>query len=302
MPLLVTGTIGIDTVETPTASAEGVSGGSCAYFAAAAAFHHNPIRIVGAVGGDWPAEHKAILESIDGLCLEGLEERSESRTFAWGGKYFDNMNQRETLFTELGVLEEAPPIIPDSYKDSRVIFLANSHPSIQLDLLNNFPNRQLAVADTMDLWINIANDELHELFKHIDGLVINDSEAEQLTDISDPIEAAKELITRGPSFVIVKLGEHGSILVHPDGEYQIPAVALSPEQVIDPTGAGDSFAGGFLGHLASCDEVAFENMKDAMQWGTITASFTLQSFGLDGLAKATNNQLEERMASFTQTV
>ncbi|MBI68625.1 MAG: sugar kinase [Phycisphaerae bacterium] len=302
MPLLVTGTIGIDTVETPTASAEGVSGGSCAYFAAAAAFHHNPIRIVGAVGGDGPAEHKSILESIEGLCLDGLEERSESKTFAWGGKYFDNMNQRETLFTELGVLEEAPPAIPDSYGDSRVIFLANSHPSIQLDLLSNFPSRQLAVADTMDLWINIANDELHELFNHIDGLVINDSEAEQLTDISDPIEAAKELITRGPSFVIVKLGEHGAILVHPDGVYQIPAVALSPEQVIDPTGAGDSFAGGFLGHLASCDEITFDAMKEAMKWGTITASFTLQSFGLDGLASTTKDQMQERMASFEQTV
>ena len=302
MPLLVTGTIGIDTVETPTASAEGVSGGSCAYFAAAAAFHHNPIRIVGAVGGDWPAEHKSILKSINGLCLDGLEEREQSKTFAWGGKYFDNMNERETLFTELGVLEEAPPSIPASYQDSRVIFLANSHPSIQLDLLNSFPSRQLAVADTMDLWINIANDELHELFKHIDGLVINDSEAQQLTDINDPIEAAQELIRRGPSFVIVKLGEHGSILVHPDGEYQIPAVALSQEQVVDPSGAGDSFAGGFLGHLASCDEVSFENMKNAMKWGTITASFTLQSFGLEGLANATKEQMQERMSSFEQTL
>ena len=148
MPLLVTGTIGIDTVHTPTAKAEEVSGGSCAYFAAAATFHHNPVRIVGAVGGDWPNDHAALLESIDGLCLEGLERRSDSKTFAWGGRYFDNMNQRETLFTELGVLEEAPPEVPESYADSRLIFLANSHPSVQMDLLNKFPDRQLAVADT----------------------------------------------------------------------------------------------------------------------------------------------------------
>ena len=140
------------------------------------------------------------------------------------------------------------------------------------------------------------------MFKHINGLVINDSEAQQLTDINDPIEAAQELITRGPSFVIVKLGEHGSILIHPDGEYQIPAVALNQEQVVDPTGAGDSFAGGFLGHLASCEEISFENMKDAMKWGTITASFTLQSFGLEGLASATKEQMQERMSSFEQTL
>ena len=177
MPLLVTGTIGIDTVYTPTAKAEEVSGGSCAYFAAAAAFHHKPIRIVGAVGGDWPEDHAKLLESIDGLCLDGLERRSESKTFAWGGRYFDNMNQRETLFTELGVLDEAPPEVPASYSDSRIIFLANSHPSVQLDLLKQFPNRELAVADTMDLWINIARDELLTLLKEIDGFILNDAEA-----------------------------------------------------------------------------------------------------------------------------
>jgi len=255
---------------------------------------------VGAVGDDWPEAHAQLLESIEGLCLDGLERRSGSKTFAWGGKYFDNMNQRETLFTELGVLEEAPPEVPDSYRDSRIIFLANSHPSIQLDLLNQFPNRTLAVADTMDLWINIANDELNELFKHIDGLIINDSEAEQLTNQSDPITSAKELIKRGPQFVIVKKGEHGAILVHPDGELTLPAFKLKPSEVIDPTGAGDSFAGGFLGHLASCDTIDFNAMKEAMAWGTITASFTLQSFGLEGLVSTSKQQLQERMQAFNE--
>jgi len=302
MPLLVTGTIGIDTVHTPTASAEGVSGGSCAYFAAAAAFHHNPIRIVGVVGGDWPESHAQLLESIEGLCLEGLERRQDSKTFAWGGKYFDNMNQRETLFTELGVLEEAPPKVPESYGDSRIIFLANSHPSIQLDLLNQFPNRTLAVADTMDLWINVASDQLHELFKNIDGLIINDAEAQQLTNQSDPIIAAKELIELGPQFVIVKKGEHGAIIVHPDGELILPAFSLEASKVVDPTGAGDSFAGGFLGHLASCETIEFNSMKEAMAWGTITASFALQSFGLEGLVSTTNEQLQERMDSFNKIV
>ncbi len=298
MPLLVTGTIGIDTVHTPSAKAEKVSGGSCAYFAAAAAFHHQPIRIVGAVGGDWPDNHATLLESIDGLCLEGLERRSESKTFAWGGRYFDNMNQRETLFTELGVLEEAPPEVPDSYSDSRLIFLANSHPSVQLDLLHKFPNRQLAVADTMDLWINIARDELLALFKEIDGLIINDSEAEQLTEIKNPISAAREIITMGPSFVIVKKGEHGAVLVHKDGVAVVPAFPLELEGVIDPTGAGDSFAGGFMGFLASSGKLDFKTMQESMAWGTVTASFTLGSFGLDGLCSTSRAELDSRMNEF----
>ena len=301
MPLLVTGTIGIDNVETPHGKVEGVSGGSCAYFAAAAALHHKPIRIVGAVGGDWPTEHANLLESIDGLCLDGLERRKDSKTFAWSGKYFDNLNHRETIFTELGVLEESPPIVPDAYQDSRIIFLANSHPSIQINFLNQFPNRTLSVADTMDLWISTARNELCELFKTLDGLIINDSEATQLTNLEDPIEAAKELVRHGPKFVIVKKGEHGAIIVHPDGTFSLPACAMKSSEVIDPTGAGDSFAGGFLGHLAACETIDFEAMRMAMMWGTITASFTLQSFGLDGLVKTTREQLQARMNTF-QTI
>lgn len=300
MPLLVTGTIGIDTVHTPTAKAEKVSGGSCAYFAAAAAFHHSPVRIVGAVGGDWPEAHAKLLASIDGLCLEGLERRSESKTFAWGGRYFDNMNQRETLFTELGVLEEAPPSVPASYSDSRLIFLANSHPSVQLDLLRKFPNRTLAVADTMDLWINIAREELLTLFKEIDGLIINDSEATQLTDITNPITAARAIIKMGPSFVIVKKGEHGAVLVHKDGIAVLPAFPLEEDQVIDPTGAGDSFAGGFMGYVAAKGTSDFATMQTGIAWGTVTASFTLGSFGLDGLVATTREELHARMQDFKE--
>ncbi len=300
MPLLVTGTIGIDTVHTPTAKVDAVSGGSCAYFAAAAAFYHTPVRVVGAVGGDWPKEHSTLLESIDGLCLDGLERRANSKTFAWGGRYFDNMNQRETLFTELGVLEEAPPNVPESYSDSRLIFLANSHPSVQLDLLSKFPNKQLAVADTMDLWINIAREELLTLFKEIDGLIINDAEAEQLTEISNPISAARAIIEMGPSFVIVKKGEHGAVLVHQDGIAVVPAFPLELEGVVDPTGAGDSFAGAFMGHIAASGECSFDAMQTAMAFGTVTASYTLQSFGLDGLVSTTPEALKNRMNDFKE--
>ena len=292
MPLLVTGTIGIDTVHTPTAIAEEVSGGSCAYFAAAAAFQHKPVRIVGAVGGDWPTEHAVLLESIEGLCLEGLERRSNSKTFAWGGRYFDNMNQRETLFTELGVLDEAPPEVPDSYSDSRLIFLANSHPAVQLDLLAKFPDRQLAVADTMDLWINIARDELLSLFKEIDGLIINDSEAEQLTEINNPISAALAIIAMGPHFVIIKKGEHGAVLVHRDGIAVVPAFPLDVDGVIDPTGAGDSFAGGFMGYLSQTNKPDF---LEAVVVGSAMASFCVEGFGLESLLKTTPSLLYRRV-------
>ncbi len=208
------------------------------------------------------------------------------------------MNQRETLFTELGVLEEAPPKVPSSYSDSRLIFLANSHPSVQIDLLQKFPDRQLAVADTMDLWINIAREELLALFKEIDGLIINDSEAEQLTEISNPITAARAIIEMGPSFVIVKKGEHGAVLVHKEGIAVVPAFPLDADGVIDPTGAGDSFAGGFMGHIARAGNIDFESMQEGMAWGTVTASFTLGSFGLDGLCATTRDQLDTRMKEF----
>jgi len=196
------------------------------------------------------------------------------------------------------VLEEAPPAVPDSYRDSGYIFLANTHPEVQLELLSHFPDRKLAVADSMDLWINIAHDELMQLFKHIDGLVINDSEAEQLTDITNPISAARKIIELGPSFVIVKKGEHGAILVHEDGVATMPAYPADHQQVIDPTGAGDSFAGGFMGYIASTGKTEFRSLQTAMAWGTVTASFVIESFGLDGLANATKEDLANRLKFF----
>ncbi|TVQ53231.1 MAG: sugar kinase [Phycisphaerales bacterium] len=297
MSLLVTGTIGIDTVHTPTGKAEKVLGGSCAYFAAASSFH-SPVRVVGAVGGDWPEDHRKVFSSFPNICLKGLEERKDSRTFAWGGRYFENMNERETLFTELGVLEEPPPQVPEEYRDSKYIFLANTHPEVQLELLSHFPDRKLAVADTMDLWINIAHDELLKLFRELDGIVINDQEAEQLTEISNAISAARKIIEMGPSFVVVKKGEHGAILVHENGVATMPAYPSDLQQVIDPTGAGDSFAGGMMGYLASKDAADFRSIQTSLAWGTVTASFTLESFGLDGLLNTTRDEIQNRMKVF----
>ncbi|MHC4651995.1 MAG: PfkB family carbohydrate kinase [Planctomycetota bacterium] len=228
MTLLVTGTIGIDTVLTPTATADKALGGSCAYFAAAASLF-GPVRVVAAVGGDWPDAHRAILEGFDNICLKGLERRPDSRTFAWGGRYLGNMNERETLFTELGVLEEDPPAVPPAYRDTEFVFVANTHPSVQAGLLSHFPDRKLAVADTMNLWIATAHAELMEVLGQVDGLVLNDSEAIQLTEIANAVSAARRILDFGPSFVVVKKGEHGAVLVHRDGVATVPGL---------PRGAG----------------------------------------------------------------
>ncbi len=300
MSLLVTGTIGIDTVHTPTGKAERVLGGSCAYFAAATSFF-SPVRVVAAVGGDWPAEHRAILQRFKNINLDGLEVRPDSRTFAWGGRYLDNMNDRETIFTQLGVVEETPPAIPKSYSDSRFIFLANTHPAVQLGLLKQFPKRTLAVADTMDLWINIAKPELLELLKHVDGVVLNYSEAEQLSGVRNAVTACRRILDMmgpGPKFVINKKGEHGAILVHKDGIATMPAFPAEVHQVVDPTGAGDSFAGGLMGSLAAANRIDIQSLQTAMAWGTVAASFTIESFGLDRLLHITRADIDSRMLKF----
>ena len=307
MSLLVTGTIGIDTVETPAGRAERVLGGSCAYFAAAASLH-TPVRVVGAVGGDWPPAHREQLKRFKNVDLAGLEVRPDSKTFAWGGRYFDNMNERETLFTQLGVVGEAPPPIPPQFKDSQYIFLANTHPGVQLQFLSNFPQRKLAVADTMDLWINTARADLEKLLTQVNGIVLNFSEAEQLTGVRNAITACRKIVTMmgrntaGPKFAVNKKGEHGAIMVHGEGigggVATMPAFPAELHQVIDPTGAGDSFAGGFMGHIAAQDKTDFETMQSALAWGTVTASFTIESFGLDRLAQISRREINDRMRQF----
>jgi len=297
MSLIVTGTIGIDTLHAPTGSAEGVLGGSCSYFAAAASFL-TPVRLVGAVGGDFPETHASLLGSFKGVCLQGLERRAASRTFAWGGRYLDDMNRRETLFTELGVLEEAPPKVPAAYSDSRFVFLGNTHPSVQLDLLRQFPKRALAVCDTMDLWINVARPELLALFREVDGVVLNDQEAMQLTEARNAVSAGKAILDLGPRFLVVKKGEHGAILVHREGVATLPAYPADATQVVDPTGAGDTFAGGLMAHVARTGNGDLATVQQGMAWGTVMASFTIEAFGLERLRRLDAKQINERMQRF----
>ncbi|MFK7959388.1 MAG: PfkB family carbohydrate kinase [Phycisphaerales bacterium] len=297
MSLIATGSIGIDTVHTDHGSAEKVLGGSCAYFAAAAC-HQAPVRIVAAVGGDWPDEHRGTLAAFDGIDQAGLEERPDSTTFAWGGRYETDMNDRETLFTDLGVLDEPGPAVPESFRDSQYVFLANTHPAEQARLLEHFPDRKIAVVDTMDLWINIAHDDLTTLLQRVDGLVLNDAEAALLTERRNPVTAGRRLLEMGPKFVVVKKGEHGCLLVHQDGLAALPAFPRPQESVVDPTGAGDSFAGGMMGYLAREDRTDMEAIQTALAWGTVTASFTIESFSLGGLIGVDRAAIDERMEAF----
>lgn len=312
MPLIVTGTVGIDTVYTPHGHREKVLGGSCTYFAAAASFY-TPVRIVAAVGEDFPNEFRGTLGRFQGIDASGLEVRRGSKTFAWGGKYHENMNSRETLFTELGVLAERPPEIPAGFKDSQFVFLANTHPGVQLMMLESLPKRRLVVADTMDLWINIARTELDLLLTKIDGLVLNYDEAELLTGKANTVAAARHVLRMGPKFVVVKKGEHGCILVHRDGIAALPAYPT--EEVVDPTGAGDSFAGGMMGHIAAAEgtqarrhtgtqgeATSFQTLREALAHGTVVASFNIESFSLERLATLTRPELERRYEEFVRMV
>lgn len=307
MPLIVTGTIGIDTVETPIGRAERVLGGSATYFSAAASFFA-PVRLVAAVGGDFHESHRTTFARFPNVSIIGMDERPNSKTFAWGGKYLDDMNIRETLFTELGVLAEHPPATPAEYRDSKYVFLANTHPAVQRELLEGFPDRALAVADTMNLWIETARNDLTSLLKRLDGLVLNDQEAAQLTGRRHPVTAGKAILDMGPSFAVIKKGEHGCIMIHREGLAALPAYPV--ETVIDPTGAGDSFAGGLMGHITArhtaehfgSDPVTFDMLQEGLVRGVVIASFTLESFSLDRLATLTKHELDARIDEFRKIV
>jgi sugar/nucleoside kinase (ribokinase family) len=299
MALIVTGTIGIDTIVTPHGHAEKILGGSGTYFAAAASFY-GPVRLVAVVGSDFPPEHMSTLMHFKGVDTTGLEIRAGSKTFAWGGKYHANMNSRDTLFTELGVLGEHPPKVPAAFADSNIVFLANSPPAVQMGFLDQLPKRKIVIADTMDLWINVAHDELVHLLSKVDGIVLNDSEAAHLTGIRNAITAGRRILGYGPQFAVVKKGEHGAVLVHRDGVAVVPAFPAEEDMVVDPTGAGDTFAGGFMAHLARTGRTDLETLQTALSWGTVMASFTIGAFSLDGVSRATAEDLAERYRRFAR--
>ncbi len=301
MALVVTGTISVDTIHTPDGNVRpDILGGSCTYFAAAASFY-GPVRMVAVVGEDFPPPLRATLDKFPAVDTQGLEVRKGSKSFRWGGRYLDNMDQRETVFTDLNVIAEAPPPVPAAYRDSNLVFLANTDPNIQMQMLEQFPRKVLAVADTMDLWINIQKDALERLMRRVDGLVLNYDEAELLTGKRNTVAAARALLAFGPKFVVVKKGEHGCILAHQDGLATVPAYPT--ETVVDPTGAGDTFAGGMMGYLgqrlrAGEDIRSFEAIRRALAHGTVVASFTIEDFSLDRLAKLKAEEIQWRAEEF----
>ncbi|QDU33100.1 putative sugar kinase YdjH [Poriferisphaera corsica] len=297
MSLIVTGSIGIDTIETPDGKkADSVLGGSSIYFAAAASYFGD-VRLVGAVGEDFPEAFIGDFKHFQ-VDTTGLEIRKGSKTFRWHGKYMENMNDRETISVDLNVLAEALPPVPEVYQDSAFVFLANTHPAGQMALLENFPKAKLVVADTMDLWINTEKETLLNLMKKIDGLVLNDSEAELLTGESNVIVAAEKILELGPKFVVVKKGAHGAYLKHAGGACALPAYPT--KQVIDPTGAGDSFAGGMMGYLTGADDLSFESLRKAIAYGTIVASFNIEDFSLGRLKTLSREELDKRYAAFCE--
>jgi cytidine kinase len=287
MSLLVTGSIGIDTVKTPHGISEDCLGGSSVYFSMAASFF-SPVRFVGVVGDDCPFDLAEVFAERP-VDLAGLEVRPGSKTFRWSGTYMENMDDRTTDAVELNVLAEAPPVVPEVFKDSQYVFLANSHPALQMELLNQVASPLFVAADTMDLWINNNLDDLKALLKRVDCLVINEDEVRDLTKELNLIQAADALIGMGVKVALIKKGASGSLLRDREGEtFLLPA--FPAETVIDPTGAGDSFAGGFMGHLAQCGSTDFTTLKQAVAYGTVTASHTIADFSLKGL-EATNHEV-----------
>lgn len=296
MSLVVVGSVALDSVETPTAKRDRVLGGSAVFFSYAASYF-SEVRLVGAVGEDWPQEHTEFLDNR-GIDTQGLEVVSGGKTFYWHGKYLPNMNDRETLDVHLNVLETFNPKLPEAYQDCCYVFLANGSPTVQMQVLEQLPGSRLTVADTMDLWIQIQRDELLELLKRVDGLVLNDSEAKLLTGEENLVKAGHEVRNLGPRFVVIKKGEHGAMFFSEHETYVMPAYP-TPD-VIDPTGAGDSFAGGMMGYLSEQDSFDPATLKTAMAYGTITASFTVQDFSLDGLKQIERADIERRMEEYRQ--
>ena len=292
--LLVTGSIGIDTVTTPFGKRENCIGGSSVYFSIAASFF-TPVRFLGVIGADCPFDLAEVFKdrAID---LTGLETRSTSRTFRWSGSYEGAMNEANTDMVELNVLAEAPPVFPPAYRDSHYVFLANTAPELQLQTLEKFDVPGLVVADTMNLWIETARADLLELLQRLDGLVLNETEARMLSGKTNLVSAAKDILDMGPSFVVIKKGEHGTLLLGAD-DFCFALPAYPTDAVVDPTGAGDSFAGGMMGYLAGANAAASDRtaLKRAVAYGTVTASLVIEDFSIDRWSAANREDIEQRL-------
>jgi sugar/nucleoside kinase (ribokinase family) len=300
MSLITVGTMAFDAIETPFGKVDKIVGGSATYVAYAAANFVKPIQQISIIGNDFPQEELDALTSR-GVQLEGVEVVPDKKSFFWSGKYHMDMNTRDTLVTDLNVLEDFNPIVPDSYQGAEFLMLGNLMPKLQLSVINQLKTRpKLIVMDTMNFWMDIALDDLKEVLKKVDVLLVNDGEARQLSGEFSLVKAAAKIMAMGPKFLIIKKGEHGALLFHKNHVFFAPALPL--EEVFDPTGAGDTFAGGFVGHLAKTGDISFENMKTAIIVGSALASFCVEKFGPERLKEITKADIDERINEFVQLV
>lgn len=296
--LCVVGTVAFDDVQTPAGARQGVLGGSATYFGVAAS-HLARVGLVGVVGRDFPDAYRGVLVR-HGVDLAGLQVDPQGRTFHWAGSYEGDMDQARTLTTELNVLATFAPDLPEAYRRAPYVFLANTDPKNQLSVLDQLVAPRLVVMDTMNHWIDKARDGLREVLGRVHGLMVNDAEARQLSGEDNLIAAGRALLRLGPRFVIVKKGEHGSFLFSPERLFALPSYPV--ERVVDPTGAGDSFAGGLMGHLAGCRGQRVDDVCEAMLLGTVMASFTVSDFSLDALDRVTPRDLDERVGQLRRFV
>ena len=296
MSLIIIGTVAFDAIETPFGKTDKIVGGAATYASLAASYFYNKTKIVAVVGSDFKKEDIETFEQ-HGIDTEGLQIKEGEKSFFWSGKYHNDMNSRDTLATELNVLENFDPIIPESYQDCEYLMLGNLTPQIQRTVIERLTYRpKLIVLDTMNFWMDIMMDDLLETIKLVDVLTINDSEARQLSGEYSLVKAAQKILTMGPKYLIIKKGEHGALLFHEDKIFSAPALPLA--DVFDPTGAGDTFAGGFIGYLAQVGTVNFNNMKNALIYGSALASFCVEKFGIERLLELDKVTIASRLQQF----
>ena len=296
MSILVVGTVAFDAIETPFGKTDKIVGGAATYICLSSSFFAKNLNLVSVVGEDFPSNAIQMLKnkSVD---IDGLQIKKGEKTFFWSGKYHNDMNSRDTLDTQLNVLENFNPIVPEKYQESEFLMLGNLMPSVQKQVLSQMQKRpKLVVLDTMNFWMDLFMDDLKEALKEVDVLTINDEEARQLSGEYSLVKAAKLILSMGPKYLIIKKGEHGALLFNNNEVFFAPALPL--EEVFDPTGAGDSFAGGFIGHLSKTNDISFENMKSAVIYGSVMASFCVEKFGTQKLTEITDKDVAERAQQF----
>ncbi len=296
--LLAVGTVAFDAIETPFGKTDKILGGSGTFVGLAASQFGVKTGIVSVVGGDFPSSHIEMMNS-KGIDTKGIEIIKEGKTFFWSGKYHNDMNSRDTLITELNVLENFTPVVPDEFKDATIVMLGNLHPLTQASVLDQMTKKpKLVVLDTMNFWMDIALKDLHTVLKRVDVITINDEEARQLSGEYSLVNAAKKIHEMGPKYVVIKKGEHGALLFNNENMFYAPALPLA--EVFDPTGAGDTFAGGFCGYLSKVENISFENMKSAIIYGSNLASFCVEKFGTERLQELTNIEVKDRLEAFKE--